>query len=97
MRRCPVEPRSPPAQSVDAVVEWIRPWSELLELGAFTPPVAEPDFGRSIARSVQIFDEATIEIVIDRFEANENAWSVLVSMLAALHRGKVPLNSVTIA
>ena len=96
-RRCLVEPRSSPDQSMDTVTEWIRPWFELLELGAFTPPVAEPDFGQSIAGSVQIFDEATVEIVVDRFEASENAWNVLMNMLAALHRRKVPLHSVTIA
>ena len=97
MRSCLVETTLPPSAVVmEELKNWIRPWFELLQLGAFTPPVAESAFGQSLANTVQVFDEATAEIVVDRFEASENAWNVLINMLAAFHRVKVPLSSVTI-
>jgi hypothetical protein len=97
MRRCLVETVSSPDSLLGDVADWLKPWFELLELGAFIPPVAEPDFGQSVGGSAQIFDEATIEVVVDRFDASENAWNVLLNMLARLHRAKVPLRQVTIA
>ncbi|MEA3548057.1 MAG: hypothetical protein U9R66_10380, partial [Thermodesulfobacteriota bacterium] len=83
-RRCLVEMRnSVNALHVLGITDWIKSWYLLLEAGAFAMPVGLPEDTHSICGSVTIFDENTVEISMDRFQASENAWNVLVNMIDA--------------
>lgn len=96
-RRCLVETRSPiEADHVLGIGDWIRPWYLLLEAGAFAMPVGPPDETDSFSGSVTIFDEVTAEISVDRFQASETAWNVLINMLEAYSCAKCPIAKVII-
>ena len=83
-RRCLVEMRhTVEATNVLGLGDWIKPWYMLLEAGAFAMPVGLPDETTSISGAVTIFDELTIEISIDRFQASESAFFVLINMIDA--------------
>ncbi|SRR5258706_2805202 len=60
----------------------ISPWVRLLELGGFEQPYDAPGMRSTAFGTVQIYDAHSVEIVIDRFDAAEGAWSVLVNLLA---------------
>lgn len=82
LRRCIVDF----AMTVDnallaELTAWIAPWKQLLELGGFEQPCDAPGMRLSVFGTVQIYDQRSAEIVIDRFDAAEGAWSILVNML----------------
>lgn len=68
---------------VDRLEEWLRPWFQLLEAGAFALPIGLPSETDSIAGATTLFDEQAIEVSINRFQASECAWNVLVNMVDA--------------
>jgi hypothetical protein len=68
---------------VDRLDEWLRPWFQLLEAGAFALPVGLPSETESIAGATTLFDEQAIEVSINRFQASECAWNVLANMIDA--------------
>jgi hypothetical protein len=81
-RRCLVEMyNSVNSSHALSLAEWIEPWYRLLEAGAFAMPIGLPDETESTRGSVTIFDDITIEISIDRFQASESAWYVLVNLI----------------
>jgi len=83
-KRCLVEFTNPVDSTIlSGLNEWIRPWYQLLEEGAFAMPLGSPDETESIRGTVNIFDEYTIEISIVRFQVSECAWNVLINMLEA--------------
>jgi hypothetical protein len=97
VRQCLVEFHEPPeARHVLEISHWIQPWFDLLEAGAFAMPVGLPEWTESIGGSVTQFDEMTIEIAIDRFEASESAWNVLINLLDVYNRSSFPVEKVII-
>ena len=97
LRRCVVEKKDPVgAVGVLGIRDWIEPWYQLLEAGAFAMPVGRPDETVSIGGSVSFFDEFSIEISVGRFLASESAWSVLINMLDAYSSSSGFLLKVTI-
>jgi len=96
-RRCLVEMRNPiEASHVLGIADWIKPWYLILEAGAFAMPIGLPDETDSISGSVTIFDEITVEISVDRFQASECAWNVLVNLLDAYSCISSPVSKVTV-
>ena len=96
-RRCLVEMRDAvEASQVLGMADWIKPWYLLLEAGAFAMPVGAPDETDSISGSVTLFDEVTIEVSVNRFQASECAWNVLVNMLDAYSNNYFSVSKVTI-
>ncbi len=97
MRRCLVEFARPlEPKEAGALVDWTKPWYEILEAGAFAIPIALPWSARSIRGGVTQFDEVTAEILVDRYEACEAAWNVLVNMLASFAHGGPRIISVQV-
>jgi hypothetical protein len=87
MRRFLVEfAQSLEAAHVQAVEGCARPWFDLLVGGAFALPVEWPADADCFAGEVTVFDEVTVEVCVDRFISSENAWNVLVNLLAARDR-----------
>ncbi len=82
LRRCIVEfERAVNDKMLDHLSMFIRPWVQLLELGGFEQPWDAPGRRSSAFGTIQIYDAKSVEIVIDRFEAAEGAWSILVNLL----------------
>jgi hypothetical protein len=95
MRRCHVEFAEPlQAAHVQAVERCARPWFALLIGGAFALPVEWPGEADCMGSEVTVFDEATVEVCVDRFVSSENAWNVLVNLLAARDRKAFPVVAV---
>jgi hypothetical protein len=63
--------------------EWLCPWFQLLEAGAFALPVGLPSETDCIAGAVTLFDEQSIEVSINRFQASECAWNAFINMVDA--------------
>lgn len=83
-RRCLVELTTPVTkQHVDQLRICVSPWFSLLEDGAYAFPIGLPSEVFSVAGSVAIFDELSIEVSIDRFSASECAWDTLLNVLHA--------------
>lgn len=82
MRRCLVELAVPvEAFHLLQVQQWITPWFDLIEAGAYALPVAHAAQVDSLRGDVELFDEQSIELTINRFQASETAWGTLVNML----------------
>ena len=97
VRRCLVEMRQPPrAHHVIEVSDWIKPWYEILEAGAFSLPIGLPGETEAFGGTVTQFDEVTVEIVASRFLASECAWNVLLNMLDGYGRASFPLSKIII-
>lgn len=62
--------------------QFIAPWVQLLELGGFEQPTDAPGLRMAAFGTVQIYERCSAEIVVDRFDAAEGAWSVLLNLLA---------------
>lgn len=76
--------------------DWIDPWFELLEAGAFALPVGCASETDSIAGALTLFDEQALEITVNRFQASEAAWSALINMLDACWSQAPLLSTVTV-
>jgi hypothetical protein len=61
---------------------FISPWVQLLEGGCFEQPAELPGLSLPVFGGVQVFERRCVEIVVDRFDADEGAWSVLINLLA---------------
>ena len=84
MRHCMVELEEPGDASIAAALsDWIDSWGRLLELGAFALPYDDPEEGNSIMGKVAQLDAWSIEIGVDRFDANFAAWGVLTNLLGS--------------
>jgi hypothetical protein len=82
MRRCLVELSVPVETAhIARLSQWVAPWYELLEGGAFARPVGLPSETESFRGDVTLFDEQSIEITVNRFQASETAWHPLLNML----------------
>ena len=82
MRRCLAELSVPVvAAHVLHARRWLAPWFDLLEAGAYAAPLGRASETDSIRGDVELFDELSIEISVNRFEASEAAWSALVNLL----------------
>jgi hypothetical protein len=93
LRRCVVELATiVEAAHVDQLKEWIDPWFRVLEAGAFSMPVGPATETDCIRGSVELFDEQSIEITVNRFQASETAWHALINMLDTCW-GTLPLIS----
>lgn len=96
-RRCLVEIcQQVAAERMVEFSDWIKPWFLILEAGGFAMPVGLPDETESLAGSVSQFDETTIEIVVNRFQASECAWNVLINMIASYQNSSFTVSKVTI-
>jgi len=82
MRRCLIELRTiVEAEHVDHLADWVKPWFDVLEAGAFSRPVGPAWETDCIRGSVALFDEVSIELVVNRLQASETAWHPLINML----------------
>lgn len=82
MRRCLIELSTPVAGAhVLRARTWLAPWFDLLEVGAYAAPIGLASETDSIRGDVELFDELSIEITVNRFEASETAWSALINLL----------------
>jgi len=82
MRRCLVELALPvEAFHVHQIQQWIAPWFDLIEAGAYALPVGHATEVDSLRGDVELFDEQSIELTVNRFQASETAWGTLVNML----------------
>jgi hypothetical protein len=98
MRRCMIEPRGGADDALAATIgDWIQCWATLLEAGAFALPRQDPEEAISVMGGVSLFDPWSIEIVVDRFDANEAAWHVLINVLDAFSRSRHPIEHVELA
>lgn len=70
------------------LARFISPWVQLLELGGFEQPADVPGLSLPVFGGVQVFERRSVEIVVDRFDADEGAWSVLVNLLANFSLGQ---------
>jgi hypothetical protein len=80
------------ARDVERLADWLAPLGELLEAGAFCLPSAAPGEAISTFGGVQIFEENSIEIIVDRFDANEAFFDVLVNCLDTYARAGHPIH-----
>jgi hypothetical protein len=84
LRRCVVTfSKDVDAPVVKALSDTIAPWVALLELGGFEQPTAFPGIRTCSFGGVQVYERDSAEIVVDRFDAAEGAWSVLANGLSA--------------
>lgn len=82
MRRCLIELRTiVEAEHVYHLADWVKPWFDVLEAGAFSRPVGPAWETDCIRGSVALFDEVSIELVVNRLQASETAWHPLINML----------------
>jgi hypothetical protein len=82
MRRVLVEHGSSLENShISTISEWVEKWFQLLERGGFAMPFKPPPEADSFGGTVSQFDDFTIEIPVDRFEASEAAWNCLFNLL----------------
>jgi hypothetical protein len=97
MRHCMVELEEPCEPAIaTALGDWIESWGCLLELGAFALPYDDPEEGHSIMGKVAQFDAWSIEIGVDRFDANFAAWSVLTNLLGTFSATRHRIASILI-
>jgi len=97
LRRCLVEfarPLSP--EQVGLVREYVRPWMDLVEAGAFCLPATPPEEGLCVGGTVGQFDEVTVEITVNHFMGSETAWNVLLNRLQTLARSALPVARVVV-
>ncbi len=69
------------AAHIAQIRDWITPWYDMLEMGAFARPVGWPNEVRSFRDDVTLFDERSVEITVRRYQASETGWHVLLNML----------------
>ena len=69
------------ASDIDAVAEFIAPWGKLLEAGAFCLPRLDPALAYSIMGPTKMFEADSVEILIDRFEADLEGMNALLNMI----------------
>ncbi|MDX8507950.1 hypothetical protein [Mesorhizobium captivum] len=82
MRRLVLTMRGPQSPTeIAAVEDWITPWANALVNGAFVLPHIDPEIAANVFGGVQLFEEDSIEIVVDRFDSSEEAFDVLINML----------------
>lgn len=92
MRRVVVTGTAPQsARDRAALHDWVAPWGAALELGAFTLPHLFPQEAECVFGGVQSFERDSLEIVVDRFDADEEAFSVLLNMLDLFARTQAPI------
>ncbi len=97
VRRCLIEHQnSLLSEQVLDIAKWIDPWYELLEEGAFAMPWESPEEADSLRGSISQFDDVTIEIAVDRFQASECAWNVLVNLIEGYRCTGWPVSKVDI-
>jgi hypothetical protein len=84
------------AEDISRLEELISPWAKLLECGAFSLPSDAPKEAQSTFGCVQLFGPESIEIVIDRFDANEAGLELLVNMLDTYARQQVRIVEVLV-
>jgi hypothetical protein len=97
-RRCLVELTRPvePAD-VQAVADRVELWGALLLAKGFALPSELPlEEIESFLGDVTQFDECTIEISVDRFQACATAWAVLVNLLDSYSRTGVGVAKVIV-
>jgi hypothetical protein len=82
LRRCVVSVRVPVEQShVDALRSLANPWFDVLEAGGFAMPLDFPWDVESVGDTVTQFEECSMEVTVLRFQASEEAWSVLANLI----------------
>ena len=97
LRRCLVELRAEvEAEHVNRTAEWVACWFQLLEAGAFSLPVGPAWETDCVAGEATIFDERSIEICVNRFQASECAWYPLLNILDRCWRDERLISMVTI-
>ncbi|MFN0113199.1 MAG: hypothetical protein ACKVPY_00830 [Paracoccaceae bacterium] len=75
----------------DRLAEWVAPLFSLVEAGAFVMTLPYPAEARSFYSGVQQFEMDSLEIVVDRFEADDAAFEILANMLAAFRSSGFPI------
>jgi hypothetical protein len=84
LRRCLVELAvCVEASHVTRIDDCVATWFDLLEAGAYSQPIGPAWETDCIRGGVAIFDEVTVELVVNRFQASETAWHAVINMLAA--------------
>ena len=68
-------------EQIAALAAHVAPWGALLEAGGFVLPRLDPELAASVMGPVQIFERDSIEIVIDRFDADREGLNALVNMI----------------
>ena len=90
--RYPIQP-----EHVDGVAELVRIWGDLVEANGFSLPTEMPlEEVESVVGPVDQLDEFTIECVVDRFEACETAWNVLINLLDAYSRSMFRMSKISV-
>jgi hypothetical protein len=81
-RRCLVDFGGPvPRETLEKLADWMRSWSRLAVMRAFTPPVRPVEKASVILEALAPYDEGSVELVFSLFDAVEEAWNVLFNML----------------
>jgi hypothetical protein len=84
LRRCVTELKQPvEALHLDRLGDCSSTWFELLEAGAYSMPVGPAWETDCVGGAATIFDEFSVEISVNRFQASECAWYALLNMLDA--------------
>jgi hypothetical protein len=97
MRRCLVELNTQvEAAHVARLADWIDPWFGLVEAAAYALPVGRATQVNSFRGDVALFDEQSIEITVNRYEASEYGWCALVNLLESCWHPAPVIATVTI-
>ena len=97
LRRCLVElALGVDASHVSRLDQWVANWFDVLEAGAFSMPVGPAWETDCIRGTVALFDEVTVEVVVDRFQSSDTAWHALINMLDACWAAEQLIAKVTI-
>jgi hypothetical protein len=75
-------------EEFESFEQWIEPWYQVLEAGAFLSPIIFIDERGSIAGTVNQFDEFTVEVQVNRFVASEQIWLVLANIANEFWRSR---------
>ncbi len=81
---------------VEQFQDWASAWYALLEAGAYAVPIEAPEENDVVAGSISQFDERTVEVVVNRFIASEQAWCPLTNMAVSFWGGAEAIRNITI-
>jgi hypothetical protein len=96
-RRCLAEFARPIEVShIDELNTRVEAWFEALEDGGWALPLGHPTDVDSVRSGVCQFDETTAEIAVLCFRASEEAWNVLLNILAGFSQAVLPVTKVMI-
>jgi hypothetical protein len=96
-RRVLVEMSNPlESDQVHILSQYVKPWFKLLEAGGFAMPVGPPHETDSIAGRISQFDEFTSKISVNRFQASETAWNVLINSIGHYSEKVSPVSRIII-